>query len=189
MSWRLHTQGEWPCSLAQAVRRASTYGLNVNRAAAVGLHRTCLGWVIRRYPALPFAPSALPRLSSIERMTQPEIDQSNPPFKCGMEALLELVGGKWKLLILYHLHGGPRRFGELRRLVGNISEKVLSQQLKELAADGLIKRIDFDTVPPHVEYELTSFGHGLCATMKPACDWGVTNMQEIARIATARTIR
>lgn len=119
-------------------------------------------------------------------MTSPPIPPSPPPFKCGMEALLELVGGKWKLLILYHLHGSRRRFGELRRLVGNISEKVLSQQLKELAADGLIDRIDFDTVPPHVEYDLTPFGRGLCETMKPACEWGVNNMHEIVRIAAAR---
>lgn len=121
-------------------------------------------------------------------MTASSSDQSDPPFKCGMEALLDLVGGKWKLLILYHLYGERRRFGDLRRLVGTISEKVLSQQLKELAADGLVRRIDFKAVPPHVEYELTAFGRDLCGTMQPACEWGVRNMTEIARIAEARTI-
>lgn len=121
-------------------------------------------------------------------MTSNEYNQSEPPFRCGMEALLDLVGGKWKLLIVYHLHGTRRRFGELRRLVGTVSEKVLSQQLKELVADGLVRRIDFKTVPPHVEYELTAFGLDLCGTMEPACAWGVRNMDEIARIAEARTI-
>ncbi|MFI8683583.1 winged helix-turn-helix transcriptional regulator [Brevundimonas diminuta] len=68
-----------------------------------------------------------------------------------MEALLDLVGGKWKLLILYHLYGERRRFGDLRRLVGAVSEKMLSQQLKELAADDLVRRIDFKTVPHQVD--------------------------------------
>lgn len=104
-----------------------------------------------------------------------------------MEALLDLVGGKWKLLIVYHLYGERRRFGDLRRLVGSVSEKMLSQQLKELATDGLVRRIDFQTVPPHVEYELTAFGRDLCGTMQPACEWGVRNMDEIARIAEGRS--
>lgn len=116
-------------------------------------------------------------------------ERSEPTFKCGMEALLDLVGGKWKLLIVYHLHQERRRFGDLRRLVGTVSEKMLSQQLKELAADGLVRRIDFKTVPPHVEYELTAFGRDLCGTMQPACEWGVRNMGEIERIAEARAIR
>lgn len=121
-------------------------------------------------------------------MTTSANDRSEPAFQCGMEALLDLVGGKWKLLIVYHLHGERRRFGDLRRLVGTVSEKMLSQQLKELVADGLVRRIDFKTVPPHVEYELTAFGRDLCGTMQPACAWGVRNMGEIARIAQARAI-
>lgn len=112
-----------------------------------------------------------------------------PSFRCGMEAVLDLVGGKWKLLILYHLHDRRRRFNELRRLVGNISEKMLSQQLKEMAADGLLRRIDFKTVPPHVEYEPTAFGSDLCASMQSICEWGTRNMDEIAAIAMARGVR
>ncbi|WP_010218589.1 winged helix-turn-helix transcriptional regulator [Sphingomonas sp. PAMC 26621] len=105
-----------------------------------------------------------------------------------MEAVLDLVGGKWKLLILYHLCGERRRFSELRRLVGSVSEKMLSQQLKELTADGLVRRIDFKTVPPHVEYEPTAFGRDLCDSMQPVCEWGARNIGEIARIAEARAI-
>lgn len=112
------------------------------------------------------------------------------PFSCGMEAVLDLVGGKWKLLILYHLvHGQQMRFSELRRLVGSVSEKMLSQQLKEMACDGLVRRIDFRTVPPHVEYALTSFGKDLAKTLQPLCAWGAENMEEIGAISAARAIR
>jgi len=114
---------------------------------------------------------------------------SEPAFRCGMEAVLDLVGGKWKLLILYHLRGDTHRFSELRRLVGSVSEKMLSQQLKEMATDGLVRRIDFKTVPPHVEYELTALGLDLCGAMKAICDWGSRNMDEIVSINRARNIR
>lgn len=108
------------------------------------------------------------------------------PFRCGMEAVLDLVGGKWKLLILFHLSGKRLRFSELRRLVGDVSEKMLSQQLKEMAADGLLRRIDFQTVPPHVEYELSEFGLGLGRAMRPVCEWGTLNINEIAEISVMR---
>ena len=114
----------------------------------------------------------------------------NAPFSCGMEAVLDLVSGKWKLLILYHLmHNNQMRFSELRRLVGNVSEKMLSQQLKEMTSDGLVRRIDFRTVPPHVEYALTAFGKDFVMTLRPLCEWGTKNMEEIHAISTARAIR
>jgi len=112
------------------------------------------------------------------------------PFRCGMEAVLDLISGKWKLLIVYHLmHGGQLRFSELKKLVGDVSEKMLSQQLKEMASDGLLRRIDFRTVPPHVEYALTAFGKDLARTLQPMCAWGAENMEEIEAISTARAIR
>jgi len=67
-----------------------------------------------------------------------------------LEAVLSLVGAKWKLLVLFHLMKGKCRFGELRRLLGDVTEKVLSEQLKQMVADGIIERIDHKTVPPHV---------------------------------------
>ncbi len=112
------------------------------------------------------------------------------PFTCGMEAVLDLVGGKWKLLILFHLMKGERlRFGELRRLVGDVSEKMLSQQLKEMTGDGLVRRIDFHTIPPHVEYELEEFGRGLGRAVRPVCQWGTQNMDHIAAVSAARASR
>ncbi|MFG1427716.1 winged helix-turn-helix transcriptional regulator [Roseixanthobacter glucoisosaccharinicivorans] len=114
---------------------------------------------------------------------------SKASFGCGMEAVLDLVGGKWKLLILYHLYGPPRRFGELRRLVGNVTEKMLSQQLREMSTDGLVRRIDYRTVPPHVEYELTGFGQDLCRSLQPLCEWGTRNMAELTAVSAARARR
>ena len=107
-------------------------------------------------------------------------------FGCGMEASLDLIAGKWKLLILYHLAGGRQRFGALRRLVGDVSEKIMSEQLKALTTDGLVRRIDFMTVPPHVEYELTEFGRGFCESFAAVCEWGSRNMDQVSAIAAAR---
>jgi DNA-binding HxlR family transcriptional regulator len=115
---------------------------------------------------------------------------SKVSFTSTMEAVLDLVGGKWKLLILFHLANNKQlRFGELRRLVGNVSEKMLSQQLKEMASDGLVRRIDFRTIPPHVEYELTAFAKDLGKALRPLCQWGDRNMEELCAISSARTIR
>ncbi|UZD97703.1 helix-turn-helix transcriptional regulator [Pseudomonas corrugata] len=107
---------------------------------------------------------------------------SEPIFRCGMEAVADLVGGKWKLLILHHLRDETLRFSELRRIIGNVSEKMLSQQLKELTGSGLVRRNDFKTVPPHVEYELTALGLDLASLMKSVADWGNRNMDEIVSI-------
>lgn len=107
-------------------------------------------------------------------------------YRCGIEAVLDLVGGKWKLLILYYLSHRRLRFSELRRLVGGISEKMLGQQLKDMVADGLLRRIDFQTVPPHVEYEATAFGLELGRSLEPVCDWGWQNMARITAISGAR---
>jgi DNA-binding HxlR family transcriptional regulator len=72
-------------------------------------------------------------------------------FTCGMDAALFVLGGKWKPLILFHLAHGTRRYGELRRAVGTVSDKVLIQQLKELQADGIVNRLDYREIPPKVE--------------------------------------
>lgn len=101
-------------------------------------------------------------------------------FTCGLEATLAVIGGKWKVLILWRLAEGPRRFGELRRLVVGISEKMLIQQLRELEADGIVAREDFREIPPRVEYTLTPFGVSLMEAFRPLCAWGTTHMARIA---------
>jgi DNA-binding HxlR family transcriptional regulator len=101
-------------------------------------------------------------------------------YGCGLEAALAVVGGKWKVLILWPLHSaGARRFGELRREVTGISEKMLIQHLKEMEADGIVTRKDYKEVPPRVEYKLTAFGESLCTALAPLCEWGTLHMRRI----------
>jgi DNA-binding HxlR family transcriptional regulator len=104
-----------------------------------------------------------------------------PAYGCGLEAALAVIGGKWKPIILWHLKPGARRFGELRRLVGGISEKVLAQQLREMERDAIVARHDFREVPPRVEYALTRFGHSLGDALQPLCDWGSDHRRRIAK--------
>jgi DNA-binding HxlR family transcriptional regulator len=94
------------------------------------------------------------------------------PHVCGIGPAFEVIGGKWKALILWELHGQPRRFGELKRLLGDISEKMLIQQLREMETDGLVHREVFPEVPPRVEYSATALGASLNVAMGPLADWG-----------------
>lgn len=93
-------------------------------------------------------------------------------YSCGLEASLELIHGKWKFLVLWNLASGPKRFGELRRLVGGVSEKMLIQELKEMVVDGIAIREDYKEVPPKVVYYLTDFGVSLAEACKPLCTLG-----------------
>lgn len=78
--------------------------------------------------------------------------------KCPIRTTLEMLGGKWKLLIVYRLSEQPMRFGELKRSIGAISEKMLVQELKSLEIDGLVLRKNYGEVPPRVDYRLTEKG-------------------------------
>ncbi|MDB5527405.1 MAG: transcriptional regulator [Devosia sp.] len=109
-------------------------------------------------------------------------------FTCGLDAALAVIGGKWKLLILFHLAHGTRRYGELRRAVGSVSDKMLIQQLKELHADGVIDRLDFKEIPPKVEYSLTAFGITLAKALAPLCVWGTEHMCEVETLMSRRKI-
>ena len=112
-----------------------------------------------------------------------------PTFTCGLDAALCVLGAKWKPLILYHLAHGTRRYGELRRAVGSVSDKVLIQQLKELQADGIIDRVDFGEIPPKVEYSLTAFGRTLGKALAPLCEWGTKNSRDVEAIMARRKVR
>jgi DNA-binding HxlR family transcriptional regulator len=102
-------------------------------------------------------------------------------YGCGLEAALAVIGGKWKPIVLWRLTPGPRRFGELRRLVTGISEKILIQQLREMESDGIVARKDFREIPPRVEYSLTGFGVSLSEALRPLCDWGREHMSRIEK--------
>ena len=82
-------------------------------------------------------------------------------------------------MVLWHLVSGPRRFGEPRRLVTGISEKMLIQQLREMERDGIVARKDFSEVPPRVEYAMTQFGVTLTDALRPLCAWGTKHMDRI----------
>jgi DNA-binding HxlR family transcriptional regulator len=99
-------------------------------------------------------------------------------FSCGLEASLSVIGGKWKILIIWQLATRPRRFGELRRFVDGVTEKMLIQGLKELEKDGLVSRRDFREIPPRVEYSLTERGVELANVLRPLCEWGKENFRE-----------
>jgi DNA-binding HxlR family transcriptional regulator len=108
-------------------------------------------------------------------------------YGCGLEAALAVVGGKWKPIVLWHLTPGPRRFGELRRLVTGISEKMLAQQLREMESDGIVARKDFREIPPRVEYSLTGFGVSLSEALRPLGDWGREHMSRIEKASAGPT--
>lgn len=107
-------------------------------------------------------------------------------FSCGLDAVLAIIGGKWKPLILYHLAHNTRRYGDLKRAVGRVSDKMLVQQLKEMMSDGLVTRLDFKEIPPKVEYSLTSFGQTLAASLAPLCVWGTEHMDDVEKLVTGR---
>ena len=108
------------------------------------------------------------------------------PFTCGLDAVLQVMGGKWKSLIVYHLSRGTLRYGTLRRAIGKVSDKVLAQQLKELIADGVVLRHDYGEVPPKVEYSLTPFGVSFATALVHLCEWGAQHSSDLAAIVARR---
>jgi len=94
-------------------------------------------------------------------------------YYCTVELTLNIIGGKWKPIILYHLgNGGTRRFGELKKAMPNITQKMLTQQLRELEHDGLVHRKVYAEVPPRVEYSLTEFGLTILPVLQSLSQWG-----------------
>lgn len=98
--------------------------------------------------------------------------QRNISTDCGVEAAIEVIGGKWKGVILYHLIGGTKRNNQLMRLLPNITQRMLTRQLRELEDDGLVHREVYPQVPPKVEYSLTAKGKSLTSIIHALKDWG-----------------
>ncbi|MET9554859.1 helix-turn-helix domain-containing protein [Streptomyces sp. NPDC006645] len=103
-------------------------------------------------------------------------------YTCGLDAAIAVMGGKWKGLILFSLDEGPLRFGELRRSVSGISERILILQLREMELSGLVHRKVHQQVPPKVEYSLTGFGRTLNTALGPLGEWGEEHMERIEAI-------
>ena len=96
--------------------------------------------------------------------------------KCPVTATLQLIGGRWKTIILYTLTTGTKRFGEIAVRIPDISRKVLTEQLKELETDGLILREQYKEIPPRVEYSLTDLGKSLSSVIRELEIWGTENV-------------
>ncbi len=94
-------------------------------------------------------------------------------YNCGLGTAFQVIGGKWKAVILWLLHEKPYRFGELKRQLPGISERILINQLREMQNDGVILRRDFQQLPPKVEYSITPFGESLNEALCPLSDWGM----------------
>ncbi|MDX2270555.1 MAG: helix-turn-helix domain-containing protein [Cyanobacteriota bacterium] len=97
-----------------------------------------------------------------------------------VQATLKVLGGKWKLLILWHLKDSAKRYSELKRLIPEITEKMMIQQLRELEQDGIISRRMLSDMPPKVEYAFTAYGITLIPIFKPLCEWGQEHLKRIS---------
>ncbi len=98
-------------------------------------------------------------------------------YRLGIEDTLEILGGKWKALIVCLLMAGTKRTGELRRRIPGVSEKVLIQQLRELERDRIVKRTVYEQMPPKVEYSITEYGRTADAIVDVMCAWGRENIR------------
>jgi DNA-binding HxlR family transcriptional regulator len=93
--------------------------------------------------------------------------------QCPAERTLDIIGGRWKVLILWQLFAGEKRFSELFRALAGITQKMLTQQLRELEKDGIVHRQVYPQIPPKVEYSLTPMGESLRPVVDAMCEWGL----------------
>ncbi|MFC4620503.1 winged helix-turn-helix transcriptional regulator [Camelliibacillus cellulosilyticus] len=92
--------------------------------------------------------------------------------ECPIETVIQVMGGKWKPLILWHLVESTKRFNDLEKLIPDVSQKMLTQHLRELEQEGVIERTVYSTVPPKVEYSLSEYGKTLIPVAEVMCAWG-----------------
>ncbi|MBW4510368.1 MAG: winged helix-turn-helix transcriptional regulator [Scytonematopsis contorta HA4267-MV1] len=95
-----------------------------------------------------------------------------------VQTTLKVLGGKWKILILWHLKDDAKRFSELKQLIPGISEKMLVQQLRELERDGVVKRNVYSQIPLKVSYSFSEYGRSLHPVLKALCDWGQEHLNQ-----------
>jgi len=98
---------------------------------------------------------------------------------CSVEATLEVIGGKWKGAILYHLLDGTKRFNELKRMFPSLTQRILAQQLKELERDGIVHREVYREIPPKVEYSLSEMGQSLEPVLRALRQWGADHVNAV----------
>ncbi|WP_088188256.1 helix-turn-helix domain-containing protein [Desulfosporosinus sp. FKA] len=112
----------------------------------------------------------------------------NSEYQCSMELTLALIGGKWKSLILWHLGDKTLRYNEMRKILPNITPKMLTQQLRELEDCGLVKRFIYTQIPPKVEYSLTNAGKSLLPILDTLCKWGLNYASEIEQVEESKEV-
>lgn len=112
-------------------------------------------------------------------MTEQSENRVRKKYKVGVEAALEVMGGKWKPLIIYHLMTGPKRTSELRRLIPGITQKMLTTQLRGLEKDEIVARKIYEEIPPKVEYKITPYGWGLKPALDLLCYWGEDHLEKV----------
>jgi Predicted transcriptional regulators len=106
--------------------------------------------------------------------------RSRGPGRCGVTAAIEVIHSKWKPTVLWLLESGPHRPGELRRRIPGLTEKVLTQTLREMEADGLVHREVHDVRPLKTVYSLTDFGRDLAKALEPLSEWGHRRLERLA---------
>jgi DNA-binding HxlR family transcriptional regulator len=108
------------------------------------------------------------------------------PGECqAVSSILSRIGDKWSVLIVMMLADGPKRFNQLRRMIGGVSQRMLTLTLRGLERDGLVTRTLFPTIPPRVDYELTELGHSLRVPIQALGDWAFTHAQVVERARAA----
>jgi DNA-binding HxlR family transcriptional regulator len=106
---------------------------------------------------------------------EPDVFHAN----CPTQRALETIADKWSVIVIYALSQGTRRYSELQRLIGGVSQKMLTQTLRKLERDGLVERHVYPVVPPKVEYSLTPLGETLTELLKAVCKWAETHLDEL----------
>jgi DNA-binding HxlR family transcriptional regulator len=124
----------------------------------------------------PLSPPVGPAPTLSERFERGDLMNVN----CPSREVLKHMTSRWGVLVLIALEGRTRRFSELRRAIGGVSERMLAQTLQWLERDGLVSRRAFDVVPPHVEYSLTPFGHEAARHVQALADWIESNLPRFA---------
>ena len=107
------------------------------------------------------------------------MSKEKPTPACPVQRVIEMIGGKWKLVILFHLLDGTKRFNELRRLMPEVTQRMLTRQLRELEEHEIVKRKVYPQIPPKVEYSVTELGKSLKSILDVIHDWGAENIKVI----------
>lgn len=119
-------------------------------------------------------------MNSVKKAPEGNYTRPNPVDGCPLTAALAAIGGKWKLIIVYWLAESPKHFAALRQLIPGISQKVLTEQLRELVSDGLVQRQPKGAIPAPVEYSLTDYGRSVLPLVEDVRLWGRAHMERLA---------